>query len=296
MKKLTLFLLAAAVLILTTSTVFAKGDTPKRPKENVAWHLSGAVMPVPPYGSQDIIGSDTASKLTVKQPKDEKPLSIKGKMKGLAPNTTYTVYLSKAYTPYVFTGWNVTGNWVIDFEWKGGHYPNDVVLSQDGNTISGTIGWPSGSNPYSVTGTVNGTINNNGSISLTVQYNDRSYLRTMTGTIDSNGQLSGSWNDANAPTNDNGTWASTSGQATKNYTGDTGWPGLFTEAVQPFTFTTNDKGDGKWKIKLNNGDYTGQQFSVWINNQNGLTILISDNVTIKPDTSKPPKPDKGPKK
>jgi hypothetical protein len=146
MKKLTLFLLAAAVLILTTSTVFAKGDTPKRPKENVAWHLSGAVMPVPPYGSQDIIGSDTASKLTVKQPKDEKPLSIKGKMKGLAPNTTYTVYLSKAYTPYVFTGWNVTGNWIVSFEYEGQYYEHDMILTQTGNNITGHGGNPPGGN------------------------------------------------------------------------------------------------------------------------------------------------------
>lgn len=72
--------------------------------QNVAWNLSGAVMPVPPYGSLDIPGSDAASKLTVTHILGTDPTIIKGEMAGLHPNTTYTVYISNSYVPYVETG------------------------------------------------------------------------------------------------------------------------------------------------------------------------------------------------
>jgi len=70
----------------------------------VPWHLSGDVMPVPPYGSMDIIGSDTASKLIVNQPNGKVMGGITGAINGLDPNTEYTVYLGNGYTPYVKTG------------------------------------------------------------------------------------------------------------------------------------------------------------------------------------------------
>lgn len=57
----------------------------------IQWHLSAAVMPVPPYGSRDVAGSDTASRLIAGT------TTVTGKMKGLKPNTTHTVYVSKSY-------------------------------------------------------------------------------------------------------------------------------------------------------------------------------------------------------
>jgi len=71
--------------------------------EKVPWNLSADVMPVPPYGSRDILGSDTASKLIVNQPNGAVEVTITGVMNGLHPDTTYTIYLSKEYIDN--TGW-----------------------------------------------------------------------------------------------------------------------------------------------------------------------------------------------
>ncbi len=68
----------------------------------VAWHLSGAIFP-PPYGAKDIPGSDTASTLTVNQAEGNTQITITADMGGLAPNTEYTVFISKSYDPS--TGW-----------------------------------------------------------------------------------------------------------------------------------------------------------------------------------------------
>jgi len=105
MKKAIVFILIVALILLVTpGTVFAA-----KPAGNLAgaikvpWNLSADVMPVPPYGSRDIPGSDTASKLVVNQPNGATEVTITGAMNGLNPNTTYTVYLSKGYVP--MTGW-----------------------------------------------------------------------------------------------------------------------------------------------------------------------------------------------
>jgi len=115
MKKIdTRRFLLASLLVLTVSVLVSAVIIPSiafaaKPTANLAsaqkvdWNLSAAVMPVPPYGSRDIPGSDTASKLIVNQPNGNIEVTITGAMNGLNPNTPYTVYLSKGYDPY--TGW-----------------------------------------------------------------------------------------------------------------------------------------------------------------------------------------------
>lgn len=56
---------------------------------SVEWHLSGAVMPVPPYGSRDIPNSDSASKLIVHQLEGEVNVKIICDMRGLRPKSRY---------------------------------------------------------------------------------------------------------------------------------------------------------------------------------------------------------------
>lgn len=62
----------------------------------------------------------------------------------------------------------------------------------------------------------------------------------------------------------------------------TGWSGLFTSTIQPFTFTTDIEGDGSWHLNLRDSDFGGKvgtfSLSVWINE--GATILISDNFQV----------------
>jgi hypothetical protein len=98
-RKLMRFLIAITLstlilLIFGSPALAVKPETNLAKAQEVAWNLSAAVMPVPPYGSHDIPGSDTASKLIVNQPNGNTEVTITGVMNGLNPNTTYTVYLS----------------------------------------------------------------------------------------------------------------------------------------------------------------------------------------------------------
>ncbi|MCJ7805124.1 hypothetical protein MUP46_00580 [Patescibacteria group bacterium] len=263
MKKL-ISILGGLVLTLALVTVVSAA----KPADNHAgavtygWHLSGAVMPVPPYGSLDIPGSDTASKLIVNQPNGKVTTNVTGVMKGLNPDTTYTVYLSNGYTPY--TPQSVVGTWT----WTVlGTYVHDIIITTQNpdGTFSGTGGWPSGG-LYQTTETITGQIVGN-TVTFTTTYlgpYNPGYTVTVTGTINPGGSISG-----NSP------WAwNTSAGAVKPALGSTGWPGLLT-GVSTFTFTTNSGGEGSWHYNFK--DTVLKEFSVWINGA-GATILISDSI------------------
>ncbi len=163
MKRIVLVsVLVVAILALMTSPALAAkpNSNPVKPKqanvnqsvalkqkpkqagaEKVPWNLSGAVMPVPPfglYGTGDIPGSDTASKLIVNRPNGNTWLTLTGIMRGLAPRTTYTVYISNGYTPYVQTGWDVSGSYTIDLTVGVTSYVEYLVLTQTESGITGT--------------------------------------------------------------------------------------------------------------------------------------------------------------
>jgi len=272
-----------SALIVPATVLAAKPAGNLASAQKVTWNLSAAVMPVPPYGSRDIPGSDTASKLIVNQPNGMTEVTITGAMNGLNPNTTYTVYLSKGYTPYVYTGWNVVGTWVLRFN-LGGNYDHDIIISvQTDGTFSGTGGYPASGPPYSITETVTGTINvMTGAVTLHSVYNN-GYLYDAVGTIASDGTMSGTW--GNTSQGYGHSWFSISGNAVKTHTGDTGWPGLFTSTVQPFTFTTDACGAGSWHVNLTDANLpvgpagTIYNLSVWIN-EAGATMLISDTFPV----------------
>jgi hypothetical protein len=238
--------------------------------QKVAWHLSGAVMPVPPYGSLDVPGSDTASKLIVNQPNGDVAVVLTGVMNGLNPDTEYTVYVSKGYTPY--TPANVVGayTWLVL-----GTYSHDLVIdvqNVDG-TFSGYGGYPAGASPYATTETITGQVTGN-QVTFTTKYAgpyNPGYTATAIGTIAPDGTMSGTspWE-----------WHMTSGLATPA-SGSTGWPGLLLDGVQPFTFTTDEFGSGSWHANLFRDAFPSPgpyPMSVWING-GGLTVLISDTFT-----------------
>jgi len=253
--------------------------------EEVAWNLSADVMPVPPYGSRDILGSDTSSKLIINQPNGAVEVTMTGVMKGLNPNTEYTVFLAKGYTPYVDTGWNVTGNWVISVNIGGIEYPEDTIFLQIGGGIPGSTSL-TGSLLYATSlwtiyeGSVVGS-----AIDFRAIY-EPLHTRTvhLWGTIATDGTMSGDWAD-DAPYTRSGPWASTSGEAIKTHTGNTGFPGLFTSTVPAFTFTTDEYGSENWHINLRDGNFPGTgkyTLSVWIN-EAGRTMLISDTFDVEVD-------------
>jgi hypothetical protein len=246
------------------------------------WHLSGSVMPVPPYGASDIPGSDTASKLIVQNPGANTIITIIGSMKGLRPDTTYSVFLSNGYSPHTVTGWNVQGRWKINYEYQGGYYPHDAFLIQSSDNLSGIGGHPSGG-PYSYIWSITRGKVSGDAVHLVMNYTDGAPGTTMImdGIIAPDGTVVGTWSDNFIPGNRTGSWTSVGGNAIKTHSENNGWPGLFTPSVQPFTFTTDAYESGNWQISLRNTDVMGTgpfNMSVWIND--GGTLLISDNIQV----------------
>ena len=245
------------------------------PANEIPWHLSAAVMPVPPYGSVDIPGSDTASKLYVHPDTTE----INGVMSGLKPDIPYTVYVSNSYTPYVCTGgWNPTGNWKLAFnsqKWPSGNpYMHDMIVT--GNTATGTSLGSDPTQSWTATVDISGNDVTIVSTYTTGPLVSQNYKFTAKGTIANDGTISGTWTDT---TGDTGAWSSTTGAAVKNCTGDLGWTGQF-PSTEPFTFTTDGTRSGSWNVNLRDkgvprGSY---RLSVWIND--GGTMLISDNFPV----------------
>lgn len=284
MKKIILPAIVIVSLLATMGTAFAAKPAKNSPSaEKVAWNLSADVIPVPPYGSRDIPGSDTASKLIVNQPNGNTEVTMTGVMNGLNPDTIYTVYLSNGYTAY--TGWSVVGTWVLRLHYGNSIYDHDVVISvQSDGTFEGTGGYPMGCSPYNYpyNETITGTIDVvSGTVTIHSVY-ENGYWYKATGTIASDGTMSGTWVGSGQP--GPYTWESISGQATKP-TGNIGWSGLFTSTIQPFTFTTDTYGAGSWHVNLRDEDFPGlgnYTLSVWIN-EVGKTMLISDNFEVVVD-------------
>lgn len=250
--------------------------------QTYAWYLSADVMPVPPYGSRDIPGSDTASKLIVNQPNGNTEVTITGAMNSLHSDTTYTVYLSKGYTPYVDTGWNVIGDWVLRFN-LGGNYDHDITVTvQSDGMFSGTGGYPASGPPYSIIENVTGTIDViTGYVTLHSVYTN-GYWYDAVGTIASDGTMSGTW--GNTGQGYGHSWYAISGNAVKTHIGSTTWPGLFYNQ-QTFTFTTDEYGAGSWHVNLKDANFLGPDtytLSVWINEAGG-TMLISDKFQVTTD-------------
>jgi hypothetical protein len=109
-------------------------------------------------------------------------------------------------------------------------------------------------------------------------------LTDLVGTIAANGTMSGTWADVTSQLGyRTGIWASTSGAASKIYSGSQGWTGLFSASIPIFTFTTDANGAGSWHFNVKDADLPGvgpvYQLSVWIN-EAGATILISNQFSI----------------
>lgn len=287
-KRSRVITVIVAVMVLATAIGFATPAMAVKPTLNLAaaqkvpWNLSGAVMPVPPYGSADIPGSDTASKLIVNQPNGNTEVAITGVMGGLQPLTTYTVYLSKGYTPATEAGWNVTGSYTIGLTCCGGLYTEYLVLNQSGSSITGTYLALDAAGTASRWNIDSGAVVGD-QLTFRAHYqNNLAMIADFSATIAADGTLvDGHWADYGWNTR-SGIWYSTAGHAAKTYSGTTGWPGLFTANVQPFTFTTDEFGAGSWHVNLQDEDFAGEgtyPLSVWING-GGKTILISDAFTV----------------
>jgi hypothetical protein len=275
MKKAIIFILVIALILIAVPSVMFAAKPDGAGAQEISWNLSADVMPVPPYGSMDIPGSDTASKLIVNQPNGNTVVTITGVMRGLDPNTEYTVYLSKGYAEYTPTDLRGVYTWLVL-----GTYHHDLIIdtqNPDG-TFSGTGGYPAGSSPYDQSGQTSEIITgffSGNQITFTTTYSgpyNTGYSATASGTIAPDGTMSGliPWE-----------WHTTSG-AVLLASGSTGWPGLFTSSLPEFTFTTDETGSGSWHINLKDENFPGPgsyDLSVWIN-VSGYTMLISDVFSV----------------
>ncbi|MDP3956696.1 MAG: hypothetical protein Q8P97_01745 [bacterium] len=109
--------------------------------------------------------------------------------------------------------WDVTGNYVVAFDYLGTPYSHDVVLAQDsGGNIAGNGGYPAGGS-FTYAWTID-----SGSVVADAIHLDTHYTvgavcnMTIDGTIDSGGTMSGIWSD-NCDGSRTGTWSTTSGNA-----------------------------------------------------------------------------------
>jgi len=277
MKRIFATLLIAISILLITPVLAVKPAENLASAEKVPWNLSSEVMKAPPYGSRDISGSDEASKLIVNQPNGNVEVVITGVMNGLNPNTVYTVYLSNSYTKNI-PRWSLEGDWTLEFMYLGSPYIHEmtVTIQQLGGSFEGYGHYvPDPEYTWTVTGTVSGS-----NVAFRIVYTGKNsgYFVDAVGTIASDGTMSGTWSNPSQ----SGTWSSTAGKATLlGYVGS-GWSGLFTNTVPPFTFTTDEYGAGSWHINLCDSDFPGPgtyTLSVWIN-EAGSTMLISDNFSV----------------
>ena len=111
------------------------------------------------------------------------------------------------------TGWNVTGTWNINVVYQSVAYPETLVLTQTGNTITGVSVNsvpPVPASAFTITG---GSVAGN-SVTFNASYNpNSSETSTFNGTIAADGSMSGTWGDNPGFLGRTGTWASTSGEA-----------------------------------------------------------------------------------
>lgn len=313
-KLLVVFVVFALLLTIAIPAMAAKPDVPpgqekkvekvkvekevrkeeQKMKENGAvkydFFLSGDVMPVPPYGGSDIEGSDERSKLIVNQPNGTPAANVTGVMKGLMPETEYTVYISNGYMPYIPLDINFVGEYLLDYRLTtadGASYPHSlsITLQNEDGTFEGYgVGIIDGA-LEEVYGTITDT-----TVTLhsdyVVEYGGATtgYYYDVTFTINSDGSIEGTWISSASQTG----FVFSDGPVDITVTGgSTGWPGLLCPDLLPaFTFTTDIEGHGNFHVNILKEMLTCEdgmdEFSVWINGAGG-TVLISETVVLECD-------------
>lgn len=107
-----------------------------------------------------------------------------------------------------YNEWDITGDWVLEFDYLGSLYIHDMTVVD--NTFTGTGGYPAGGS-YTTTWTVTGTVSGD-DIEMKIEYDSSSYYVDVVGTIAEDGTMSGTWSNASQ----SGTWQSTSGVAIRD--------------------------------------------------------------------------------
>lgn len=313
MKKfLVVFVVLALLLSLTVPAFAAKPDVSpgqekkvekvkiekevrkeeQKEKQNGAekyeFFLSGDVMPSPPYGLSDVEGSDEKSKLIVNQPNGKNVANVTGVLKGLIPDTEYTVFISDGYMPFMPLEVNFVGEYLMDYRLTtpdGASYPHSLVvtLQNEDGTFEGYGVGLNDSKLEEVYGTIIGnsvTIHSD----YVVEYGGAltGYYYDVVLTIDeTDGSMEGTWISSSSQT---GYVYSEGPVDISSESGDIWWPGLLTPELPAFTVMTDEEGHVSWHVNILcemieciEGE---AEFSVWINGPSG-TVLISETVVLE---------------
>ena len=315
MKKfLVVFVVLALLLSLTVPALAAKPDVApgqvkkaekvkvekevrkeeQKEKENGAekyeFFLSGDVMPSPPYGLSDVEGSDEKSKLIVNQPNGKPIANVTGILKGLMPDTEYTVYIGKGYLPFMPLEVDFMGEYLMDYRLTttdGASYPHTLVITLQNE--DGTFeGYGEGLNDgvlEEVYGTIVGNVVTLHS-DYVVEYGGATtgYYYDVVITIDeTDGSMEGTWVSSAAQT---GFVYSDGPVDITSESGDDWFPGLLTPELPAFTVMTDEEGHVSWHVNILcemveciEGEI---EFSIWINGPGG-TLLISETVVLECD-------------
>jgi hypothetical protein len=165
--------------------------------------------------------------------------------------------------------WNVTGTWNINVVYQSVVYPETLVLTQTGNTITGVSVNsvpPVSDSAFSITG---GSVTGD-SVTFKASYDpNSSETTTFNGAIAANGSMSGTWADDAGFLGRSGTWASTSGDAAQVATSTV----FGTDAAPTVAFTAPSG------IDLDNG--SGMMVAGW----NATQATNSGSVTLTEGTS-----------
>lgn len=130
---------------------------------------------------------------------------------------------SKADTCGTF--WNVTGTTpfsiMLDGDpTPGAVYVHDAVLAQNGQSVTGSGGYPAGASPYDLPGqygwhvTSGSVVGNTLTLDMVYDTGVPGAVHHMTGTIASDGSISGIWNDNAGGSQRTGTFTAPAGSAT----------------------------------------------------------------------------------
>lgn len=104
---------------------------------------------------------------------------------------------------------DVAGSYMINVEYLGSNYSENLVLNGTSNGLTGSLELVGGLSPWTIdSGSVVGS-----DLELEGYYNANSMLRAhFSGKVAEDGSMSGTWNDI-APASRSGTWRTTSGVA-----------------------------------------------------------------------------------
>lgn len=126
--------------------------------------------------------------------------------------------------------WNLSGIWIFDFDLSGaGSYLHDAVLSQTGTSITGNGGHVAGAATYAFEWTITSASITGVNVEFTMEYTVGAVGTTMTmiGTVNpADGTMAGTWTDDYLGGVRTGSWSSTSGAAIQTVTGFDG-KGMF---------------------------------------------------------------------